>query len=55
MYAVAGDGTLLPVYVLYKAKHLYDTWMQNGPKGFQYNRTITVSLIGTVLMIAQRR
>jgi len=39
MFAAAADGTLLPVYVVYKALHLYDTWIQNGPRSARYNRT----------------
>lgn len=39
MMAAAGDGTLLPCYVVYKAKNLYESWVQNGPKGCRYNCT----------------
>ncbi len=41
MMAGAADGTMLPVYIVYKAKHLYDTWRENGPKGARYNRTLS--------------
>ena len=27
MFAVAGDGVLLPPYVVYKAKHMYEGWI----------------------------
>lgn len=37
--AGTADGDLLPPYVVYKSSHLYDTWIQNGPKGTRYNRT----------------
>jgi hypothetical protein len=39
MFAAAGDGTLLPLYVCYKAKEMYDTWRENGPPGTRYNRS----------------
>lgn len=39
MFSAAGDGTMLPVYVVYKAVHLYDSWTQDGPKKTRYNRT----------------
>lgn len=39
MFSCAGDGTLLPVYVNYKAEHLYTTWTAGGPPGMLYNRT----------------
>ncbi|XP_022187493.2 uncharacterized protein LOC111046286 [Nilaparvata lugens] len=38
MFAGAGDGTMLPPYVIYKAKHLYPTWVENGPDGVCFNR-----------------
>lgn len=39
MFAASGDGVLLPCYVVYKAKHLYNTWLEGGPKGTRYNCT----------------
>ncbi len=39
MFSAAGDGTMLPCYVVYKAIHLYDSWTQDGPKHTRYNRT----------------
>lgn len=33
MFSAAADGTLLPVHVVYKATHLYDTWIHNRLKG----------------------
>lgn len=39
MFSAAGDGTMLPVYVVYKAVHLYDSWTSDGPKHARYNRT----------------
>ncbi len=39
MYAASASGAVLPVYVVYKAKHLYNTWTRNGPDNVRYNRT----------------
>lgn len=39
MFCGAADGTLLPVYVVYKATHLYNEWVQGGPPGAFYNRS----------------
>ena len=39
MFAGAASGELLPVYVVYKAEHLWDTWTQGGPPGTRYNRS----------------
>lgn len=39
MFACAADGTLLPPYIVYRAKNLYSTWLENGPKGTVYNRS----------------
>ncbi|XP_047115917.1 MFS-type transporter clz9-like [Schistocerca piceifrons] len=39
MFAATGDGTLLPLYVIYKAKHLYDLWSEGGPAGARFNRS----------------
>ncbi|XP_072397988.1 uncharacterized protein [Diabrotica undecimpunctata] len=40
MFSVAGDGTLLPPYIVYKAKHMYEGWADGGFSGARYNRTI---------------
>lgn len=40
MFAVAGNGTLLPPYVVYKAKHLYPGWTEGGYPGSRYNRSL---------------
>lgn len=37
--ACSASGCLLPLYVIYKAEHLYDCWTERGPKGARYNRT----------------
>ncbi len=39
MFSCAGDGILLPVYVVYKAIHIYDSWTTDGPPNARYNRT----------------
>lgn len=39
MFAVAGNGTCLPPYVVYKSTNLYPEWIEDGPKNCQYNRT----------------
>lgn len=39
MFSGTADGTLLPPYVTYKANNLYDSWIENGPKGAIYNRS----------------
>ncbi|CAG5034842.1 unnamed protein product [Parnassius apollo] len=39
MFAGAGDGTLLNPYVVYKAEHLWDTWITGGPPDTHYNRS----------------
>lgn len=39
MFSAAGDGTLLPPYITYKAENIYNTWTENGPKGAIYNRS----------------
>ncbi|KAF4527598.1 hypothetical protein B566_EDAN015152 [Ephemera danica] len=39
MMAAAANGTLLPPYFIFKAKHLYDSWKNNGPRGARYSAT----------------
>ncbi|XP_030754175.1 jerky protein homolog-like [Sitophilus oryzae] len=34
MVCGSADGTLLPPYIIYKSEHLYNTWRENGPKGY---------------------
>lgn len=41
MFAGSGDGDLLPCYVVYKASNLYDSWVEGGPKGTYYNRSLS--------------
>ena len=37
MLAVAASGVVLPPYTVYKAKYLYDTWVEGGIEGACYN------------------
>ena len=39
MFAANAVGDVMPPYVVYKAEHLWDTWMVGGPKGTRYNRS----------------
>lgn len=39
MFAITGNGNLLPPYVVYKARHLYPGWTEGGYPGSRYNRT----------------
>lgn len=41
MFAIAADGTLLPPYVVYKAKHSYEGWTEGGIEGARYNRSMS--------------
>ena len=38
MMAAVADGTILPPYTIYIAKHLYDTWTAGGINSAGYNR-----------------
>ncbi|KAJ8916979.1 hypothetical protein NQ315_008379 [Exocentrus adspersus] len=40
MLAVAGNGKLLPPYIVYKAKHMYEGWTEGGFPNARYNRTL---------------
>jgi len=39
MFAACADGTLLPLYTVYKSKHLHESWRIGGPKGARFNRS----------------
>ncbi len=39
MFCGAANGTLFPPYTVYKADHLYSSWVVGGPKGARYNRS----------------
>ncbi|XP_063230368.1 jerky protein homolog-like [Bacillus rossius redtenbacheri] len=36
MFSGTASGIVLPPMIVYKSEHLYDTWMENGPKGSIY-------------------
>jgi len=37
MFAVSGDGVVLPTYVVYKSTYLYGPWRNGAPKGTRFN------------------
>lgn len=39
MFAAAADGTILPPFVVYRAKHMYETWKIGGPIGARFSST----------------
>lgn len=39
MVCGSAAGELAPVYVVYKAENMWETWTENGPTGARYNRT----------------
>lgn len=39
MFSGTASGILLPIYIVYKADHLYDAWTTNAPKGNRFNRS----------------
>jgi len=39
MFAGTASGELLHPYVVYKAQHLHDRWIEGGPPEVRYNRT----------------
>lgn len=39
MFSGTASGILLPAYVVYKAEHLYNTWVLGGPKDTRYNKS----------------
>lgn len=39
MLACSGNGDLLPVYVVFKAEHLYESWTVGGPKSARYGNS----------------
>lgn len=39
MFSGSGSGFILPPYVVYKSKDMYNTWIENGPRGTRYNRS----------------
>lgn len=39
MFAGTASGEVLPLYIVYKAKHLYPAWTEKGGEGWRYNRS----------------
>lgn len=39
MFCGTAAGSLLPLYIVYRAKNVYDTWIENGPPDARYNAT----------------
>lgn len=39
MFTVTAVGEVLPCYVVYKAEHLWRTWVEGGPSHTRYGRT----------------
>ena len=39
MCSATGDGKLLPVYIVYKAEHIYSSWKDGGPPGAHIGRS----------------
>lgn len=39
MFTGTASGISLPIYVVYKSEHLWDTWLEGGPEGTRYNRS----------------
>lgn len=39
MFCGSATGEILPIYVVYKAQNVYDTWIKDGPPGARYNAT----------------
>ena len=39
IFCGTANGELLPVYVVYKAVHMWNTWTTGGPKGARLNRS----------------
>lgn len=55
MFACTASGKLLPPYVVYKAKHIYDAWTEGGPSNTRYNRTESGGLMHLLSMIVFSR
>lgn len=39
MFTATAAGVILPPYICYKSKHLYDSWQKGGPPGTIYNNS----------------
>ncbi|KAG5881252.1 hypothetical protein JTB14_032964 [Gonioctena quinquepunctata] len=38
MFSCSASGVMLPPYIVYKADHLWSTWIEGGPPNTRYNR-----------------
>ena len=39
LFCGSANGQCLPLFIIYKALHLYDAWCQNGPENTMYGVT----------------
>lgn len=39
MFSGTASGELLPPYVIYKAEHLWQSWLEHGPPGSRFGRS----------------
>ena len=39
MFSGTAEGELLPIYVVYKAQHMWKSWTNSGLKQVRYNRS----------------
>jgi nitroimidazol reductase NimA-like FMN-containing flavoprotein (pyridoxamine 5'-phosphate oxidase superfamily) len=55
MFSGTASVVVLPIYVVYKADHLYNSWTLDGPKGTLYNRSNALSYVSELNANAVRR
>ena len=56
MFAIASDGQLLALYVVYKVKHVYDVWIEGDPEGTAYNCQVPmINLIAPCLKTGSQK
>ena len=48
MFCENATGKLLPPMVVYKAKFIYDGWVNGGPKGLVFDALILAGLMGVL-------
>lgn len=48
MFCVSADRKMLPPYTVYKAKHMYPTWMEGGIERAGYNRKFETIADGSI-------
>lgn len=39
MFCGSAEGKFLPPYIVFKAEHMWSSWIENGPNGARYNRS----------------